>query len=53
MQQIYNQLADVANFLSLSLLLQMLPDYPHKIFSDKRSSYTLLMLALAMDELNS
>ncbi|MEP7109801.1 MAG: hypothetical protein ABI760_17530, partial [Ferruginibacter sp.] len=33
----------------LPLLLDMLPDYPHKIFSDKRTSYTLLMLALAMD----
>jgi hypothetical protein len=27
----------------------MLPDYPHKIFNDKRCSYSLLMLALAMD----
>jgi hypothetical protein len=27
----------------------MLPDYPHKIFSDKRNSYNLLLLALAMD----
>jgi len=27
----------------------MQPEYPHKIFSDKRNSYTLLMLALAMD----
>jgi len=26
----------------------MIPDYPHKHFSDKRSQYTLLMLALAM-----
>jgi hypothetical protein len=26
----------------------MLPDYPHKIFSDKRMSYTMLMIALAM-----
>jgi len=27
----------------------MLPDYPHKIFADKRTGYNLLMLALAMD----
>lgn len=27
----------------------MTPDYPHKIFSDKRNNYSLLMLALAMD----
>jgi hypothetical protein len=26
----------------------MQPDYPHKLFSDKRISYTLLMDALAM-----
>jgi hypothetical protein len=27
----------------------MLPDYPHKVFSDKRNSYSMLMLALAID----
>jgi hypothetical protein len=27
----------------------MLPDYPHKTFSDRRGSYFLLMEALAMD----
>jgi hypothetical protein len=27
----------------------MAPDYPHKIFSDKRFCYCLLMEALAMD----
>jgi hypothetical protein len=27
----------------------MLPDYPHKIFADKRHNYSLLMEALAMD----
>jgi len=27
----------------------MLPDYPHKIFDDKRLDYFLLMEALAMD----
>lgn len=27
----------------------MLPDYPHKIFEDKRFDYSLLMEALAMD----
>jgi hypothetical protein len=27
----------------------MLPDYPHKIFNDKRFCYCLLMEALAMD----
>jgi hypothetical protein len=27
----------------------MLPDYPHKIFNDKRGNYSLLMETLAMD----
>jgi hypothetical protein len=27
----------------------MLPDYPHKLFNDKRSQYSLLMETLAMD----
>ena len=27
----------------------MLPDYPHKIFKDRRNNYNLLMEALAMD----
>jgi len=27
----------------------MIPDYPHKIFGDKRFCYCLLMEALAMD----
>ena len=27
----------------------MIPDYPHKIFSDKRINYTMLMVTLAMD----
>jgi hypothetical protein len=27
----------------------MRPDYPHKIFSDKRFNYILLMESLAMD----
>jgi len=27
----------------------MLPDYPHKIFNDKRINYSLLMETLAMD----
>jgi len=26
----------------------MLPDYPHKIFSDKRTVYTLLVQSMAM-----
>jgi hypothetical protein len=30
----------------------MQPDYPTKIFNDKRSSYNLLMLALALDSVN-
>ncbi len=30
----------------------MIPDYPHKHFSDKRNNYSLLMLALAMDPAN-
>lgn len=27
----------------------MLPDYPHKLFTDHRSHFNLLMEALAMD----
>jgi hypothetical protein len=27
----------------------MLPDYPHKLFGDKRSNFNLLMETLAMD----
>jgi hypothetical protein len=27
----------------------MLPDYPHKLFTDERSHFTLLMETLAMD----
>jgi hypothetical protein len=27
----------------------MQPDYPHKVFNDKRMGYCLLMEALAMD----
>jgi hypothetical protein len=27
----------------------MQPDYPHKVFNDKRMGYFLLMEALAMD----
>ncbi len=27
----------------------MIPDYPHKIFGDKRTGYFLLMESLAMD----
>jgi hypothetical protein len=30
-------------------LPKMLPDYPHKLFSDKRICYCLLVLALAID----
>jgi hypothetical protein len=30
----------------------MLPDYPHKVFGDKRAGYCLLMEALAMDAAN-
>jgi hypothetical protein len=29
----------------------MIPDYPHKIFGDKRFCYCLLMETLAMDGL--
>ncbi len=32
-----------------TFVITMHPDYPHKIFNDKRNCYTLLMLALAMD----
>ena len=31
----------------------MLPDYPHKIFNDKRSHYFLLMEMLAMDPMTA
>lgn len=31
----------------------MQPDYPHKLFSDKRNNYSLLMLALAMDSVDA
>lgn len=27
----------------------MLPDYPHKLFTDRRRQFSLLMEALAMD----
>jgi len=27
----------------------MIPDYPHKVFIDERSNFSLLMEALAMD----
>jgi hypothetical protein len=29
----------------------MLPDYPHKLFTDYRSNFNLLMEALAMDSI--
>ena len=31
----------------------MIPDYPHKIFGDKRICYFLLMEALAMEAVDS
>lgn len=30
-------------------LASVIPDYPHKVFNDKRNSYSLLMFSLAMD----
>jgi hypothetical protein len=33
----------------LYLYEDMTPDYPHKIFADRRMHYPLLMIALAMD----
>jgi hypothetical protein len=33
----------------INFVSTMQPDYPHKLFSDERSNYSLLMLALAMD----
>lgn len=30
----------------------MMPDYPHKVFGDKRTGYNLLMITLAMDSAN-
>ena len=35
--------------INSTLVWQMLPDYPHKIFDDKRLYYFLLMEALAME----
>jgi len=35
----------------LTLENHMLPDYPHKIFNDKRGCYCLLMETLAMQDL--
>lgn len=34
--------------IAVSLFANMLPDYPHKIFPDKRNNYILLVLTLAM-----
>jgi hypothetical protein len=31
------------------IFVLMIPDYPHKLFFDKRTGYSLLMNALAMD----
>ncbi len=31
----------------------MQPDYPHKIYNDKRINYSLLMITLAMDVLHT
>jgi hypothetical protein len=31
----------------------MLPDYPHKIFNDKRICYCMLMETLSMDTIDS
>ncbi|AHF17406.1 hypothetical protein NIASO_06920 [Niabella soli DSM 19437] len=33
----------------LLLILQMRPDYPYKVFSDKRVNYVLLVESLAID----
>jgi hypothetical protein len=37
----------VQNFVIFERI--MIPDYPHKLFADKRSHYSLLMVTLAMD----
>jgi hypothetical protein len=37
--------------ISLSLELLMRPDYPYKIFTDKRNVYSLLMQTLAEDSI--
>jgi len=34
---------------NFTFVFVMRPDYPHKIFGDKRGNYCLLMEALAMD----
>jgi hypothetical protein len=31
----------------------VIPDYPHKVFGDKRICYSLLMMSLAMDEFHA
>jgi hypothetical protein len=36
----------------LPLPKNMVPDYPHKTFGDKRICYCLLMEALAMDSID-
>jgi hypothetical protein len=39
-------------FIKIQIVLDlylMKPDYPHKIFNDKRCNYNLLMEVLAMD----
>jgi hypothetical protein len=49
--QIYNQGLELAQiFIIFDYYMQ--PDYPHKLFSDKRNSYSLLMLTLAMDSVD-
>ncbi|MEO5984592.1 MAG: hypothetical protein ABIP80_03745 [Ferruginibacter sp.] len=47
MRQIY---IDDASWIEVLLpLFKMTPDYPHKLFGDKRLTYSLLMITLAMD----
>lgn len=56
--QIYDKMHRKITFCRVTLLqslqslfyfCDMLPDYPHKLFSDKRSNYSLLMEVLATD----
>jgi len=53
---LYGKVVIIFKSLELSVLIQifiilhiMRPDYPHKLFSDHRCNFSLLMETLAMD----
>ncbi|MBS1757574.1 MAG: hypothetical protein JSU03_09870 [Bacteroidetes bacterium] len=51
LRQIYNDAVECP--ISFYYICKtMMPDYPHKIFADRRMNYSLLMNALAMDSEN-